>query len=43
LRRRRIRLYFTMRNKQLIVLLCGGDKSSQHDDIKQAKKLIKDL
>ncbi len=37
------RLYFTFRNEQLIILLCGGDKSSQAKDIKTAKKLAKTL
>ena len=33
------RVYFVIRNNQIVVLLCGGDKSSQQTDIKQAKKL----
>ncbi|TDL81211.1 type II toxin-antitoxin system RelE/ParE family toxin [Meridianimarinicoccus aquatilis] len=33
------RVYYTTRGKVLIVLLCGGDKSSQDADIKQAKAL----
>ena len=37
------RLYFTIRNGELIVLLCGGDKSSQQRDIKKAKVLAKNL
>ncbi len=37
------RLYFTSRKEQLIILLCGGDKSSQAKDIKKAKKLAKTL
>lgn len=35
------RLYFINHNQSLIVLLCGGDKSTQADDIKQAKKMAK--
>ena len=27
------RVYFTIRGRELIVLLCGGDKSSQRSDI----------
>jgi len=37
------RLYFTRRGGQLIVLLCGGDKSSQSRDIARAKALERDL
>ncbi|WP_448216254.1 type II toxin-antitoxin system RelE/ParE family toxin [Endozoicomonas sp. 2B-B] len=37
------RLYFTIRGGQLIVLLCGGDKSSQSRDIEKARQILKDL
>jgi len=37
------RLYFTMQGETLVILLCGGDKSSQSRDITKAKKLKKDL
>lgn len=37
------RLYFTIRNGKLVILLCGGDKSSQSRDIQQAKDILKDL
>ncbi len=30
------RLYFINHNQNIIVLLCGGDKSTQQSDIKQA-------
>ena len=33
------RVYFRKRGKTVIILLCGGDKSSQAKDIKMAKKL----
>jgi putative addiction module killer protein len=37
------RLYFTRRGERLIVLLCGGDKSSQRRDVADAKALAKEL
>ncbi len=33
------RVYFVQRGKTLIVLLCGGDKTSQRRDIRAAKAL----
>ena len=33
------RVYFIQREQILVILLCGGDKSSQNRDIKQAKAL----
>ncbi len=33
-----IRIYFILKNKEEILLLCGGDKSTQERDIKKAKK-----
>lgn len=33
------RVYFMTRGKTIIVLLCGGDKSSQSKDIELAKKI----
>lgn len=35
------RVYFTQRDNTLILLLCGGDKSTQQADIKQAQQLAK--
>jgi putative addiction module killer protein len=37
------RLYFTRRGLELIVLLCGGDKSTQAADIKRAQKIAAEL
>ena len=37
------RVYFVQRNKLYVVLLAGGDKSSQDQDIRQAKALARDL
>jgi putative addiction module killer protein len=37
------RLYFTRRQNILIVMLAGGDKSTQARDIKRAQKLLKQL
>ena len=37
------RIYFTESNDIIIILLCGGDKSTQEKDIKKAKKYYKDL
>ncbi len=37
------RVYYVVQDQQLIVLLCGGDKSTQQNDIKKAKDLKNDL
>ncbi|WP_109513068.1 type II toxin-antitoxin system RelE/ParE family toxin [Pseudomonas ovata] len=37
------RVYFTTRDRTLIVLLVGGDKSTQSADIKQAIALAKEV
>jgi putative addiction module killer protein len=36
------RVYFQRRGTTIIVLLCGGDKSSQTVDIRTAKRLAKE-
>ncbi len=38
-----LRIYYTIRSKQVILLLVGGDKSSQSNDIKHAKQILDDL
>ena len=37
------RVYFAQFEKLIILLLCGGDKSTQHRDILQAKKFWVDF
>jgi putative addiction module killer protein len=37
------RLYFINKGSRIIVLLCGGSKSTQDRDIKRAKELAKEL
>lgn len=37
------RLYFTRRQSILVIMLAGGDKSSQARDIKRAQRILKQL
>ncbi len=37
------RVYFCMRGEALMLLLCGGDKSTQQKDIERAKVLAKEI
>jgi len=37
------RLYFTIRDGELVVLLCGGNKSSQSRDIARAQRILSEL
>lgn len=37
------RLYFHIRDNELLILLCGGDKSTQQKDIRKAKDLLKNF
>jgi len=36
------RVYYLQRGSELILLLCGGDKSSQADDIELAQRIAAD-
>lgn len=35
------RVYFARRGSELILLLCGGDKATQRQDIERAKELLR--
>ena len=37
------RVYFVKRGNALVVLLCGGDKSTQSKDIKRAASMAKEV
>ena len=37
------RVYFSPQRKIVLILLCGGDKSTQSRDIARAKRLLKEL
>ena len=34
------RIYYTINDKTVVLLFCGGDKSSQKNDIEKAKKIM---
>jgi len=36
------RVYFLRRGEEMIILLCGGDKDTQANDIRTAKRLAKE-
>lgn len=38
-----LRIYYTVQNQQIVLLLVGGDKSSQSRDIEKARNILKDL
>ena len=38
-----LRVYYTVRRKQVVLLLTGGNKTSQAKDIEKAKTLLKAL
>jgi putative addiction module killer protein len=37
------RVYFTVRDRIVVILLCGGDKTSQARDIDRAVMMVKEL
>ena len=37
------RIYFVQQGAKLIILLCGGDKSTQGADIKEAKAMAQEI
>lgn len=37
------RIYYVHRGAQIVILLCGGDKRTQQQDIKRAQKLAETL
>ena len=37
------RVYFSIKNSEIIILLIGGDKSTQSSDIKKAKEIFREL
>jgi putative addiction module killer protein len=37
------RVYFTQRGRIIVILLCGGDKSTQDRDIRKARELAAQL
>lgn len=37
------RLYFVRNGRTVVILLCGGDKSSQSKDIKRAIAMVKEI
>ena len=38
-----LRIYYTVRNNKVVLLLKGGDKATQSNDIKQATTLLAEL
>ncbi len=37
------RLYFVQQGQEIVILLCGGDKSTQSKDIASAKQMAKEI
>lgn len=38
-----LRIYYTICNRQVVLLLVGGDKSSQQNDIQRAQKMLDEM
>ena len=36
------RIYYTIRQQRLVILLCGGDKASQQRDIRRAQQMARE-
>lgn len=37
------RIYYKQTGKTIVLILCGGDKSTQESDIKRAKEIVAQL
>ena len=37
------RIYYTIRQQRVVILLCGGDKSSQQSDINRAQQMASEI
>ena len=37
------RVYYTIRREMVVILLCGGDKSRQRQDIRQAQQMAMEV
>ncbi len=37
------RVYYTVRNNEILFLLCGGDKKSQDSDFKKARTILQQI
>ena len=38
-----LRIYYTVRDSQIVLLLIGGDKSSQSSDIEKAQRMLNEM
>lgn len=37
------RVYYTLKNNEIILLICGGDKKTQARDFKKARKILSEI